>query len=316
MLWVESVDRLSLLVSDILSGKEPIVEEELLLSAFKGYLSSSLCEYTEGASEAYSRRLVWAFNNDYILTIGTGINPTITHLTKELSETSPMPFPDSIEQSNWSFLSEANAWSRNEDLTDEELLEFLQNLSNEAGEKPNLILPLEWKLDSIEDYEEYKDDPDMEDYYTFYKLGKLLSDENSLEILNSILPWGSIEIVEESDYMSYYSQAEKFERFINFLQETGKWIVILDEHCAACSRGSVEDAISYNPELKDAPVFMTWGQNSNISHLPDGTFWAEVYINEEADEKFIKQHARTFGLDVGDWEDGKFEPYGSVTFGS
>jgi hypothetical protein len=49
--------------------------------------------------------------------------------------------------------------------------------------------------------------------------------------------------------------------------------------------------------------------------MPDGTFWAEVYTNEEADEKFIKQNARTFGLDVGEWEEGKFEHYGSVSFG-
>jgi hypothetical protein len=311
--WRESVAKLERTLEDLKAGKQPLISPQLTLEAFLGYLDSDLCKSTEGSYDAYSRRFAWVFDNGYILTVGTGINPTISHLEQEFNENSPMPFGENVIPENWNFDPYANGWERKEALTSEDLIDFLANLAIEAGDQPTFIIPLLWKLDDIESYEDLIDD-DYPDYETFYKLGSILNDEESLNLIAGIFGWG-IEITDEGEYMPYYCQAEKFNRFTTFLENTNKWIVVIDEHCAACSRGSTDEIISHNPELKDAPVFMTWGQNSDWSHKPNGTFWAEVYINDEAkDEKFIRDNARAFGLDVDAWA-GEEEFSGSVIFG-
>lgn len=315
MSWVEAVDRTEAAVKEIVAGKKPVLPLPVLVEALTGWLDSDLCEYTEGSYEALARRVVWKFSNEYIVTIGTDITITISHLSEEFTDASPMPFPESIEPSNWTFNARANGWERSENLTTEELIEFLQNLADEAGEQPEMLLPLEYKFEDVESLEDMAENYDDNDTWAaMAKLAKIFNDDEELAVLQSLSPW-NIELIGEEDFMSYYCDWYKFSRFVGFLQDTGKWIVVLDEHCAACSRGSVESEVSANPALKDAPVFMTWGQNSQGAYLPNGTMWAEVYMNEEEDERFIKRHARKFGLDVGEWEGDKFEAEGSVTFG-
>lgn len=312
MSWTESVSIVDQAVKEMVAGKKPKVKLSTVTEALTGWTETDLCEYTEGAYEALARRVVWVFESGYTITIGTDITTTISHIDEELTEESPMPFPESIEESNWSFNPSANAWQRSENLTTEELIEFLDNIANEVGETPKLVLPLEYKFE--QDFEDMAEYDDAGTWEAMGKLALIFSEPESLKALQSIVPW-ELELTDEEGYLPYYCDWSKFSRFTNFLEETGKWMVILDEHCAACSSGSRSAEISANPALKDAPVFMTWGQNSQGAYMPDGTMWAEVYVDEAEDERFLKRNARTFGLNIGEWEGEAFEASGNVTFG-
>lgn len=50
--------------------------------------------------------------------------------------------------------------------------------------------------------------------------------------------------------------------------------------------------------MVDAPEFLTWGQNSQGSYLPDGSICVEVYVDEFKDEKYLAELANKYGFNV------------------
>lgn len=313
MEWYESVDKLEQTVKEIAAGNSPKLKLVSVLEALTGWINTEMCEYTEGAYEALGRRVVWVFPNEYTLTLGTDITLLISHVNKEL-EASPLPFPESMDEAMWDFNPSANGWSRKENLEFANIIEFVGNISEEVGGLPKLAVCLNWRLENASGEADYLDEDDYLGQ-ALVKLANITEDEDMMKALQSLLPW-ELEIAEETDYLSYYCDYSRFERFTSFLEETGKWMVILDEHCAACASGTRKSLVSENSALKDAPQFLTWGQNSQGTYMPDGTFWAEVYVEEEEDERFLKRNARKFGIELGEWEGDKFEYEGAVTFGN
>ena len=78
MEWKQAVDLLASKVNaKTQSEKMQNLDSPVILNALTGWLDTTITEYTEGASQAFGRRVVFLFNNDYTLTIGTGITPTI-----------------------------------------------------------------------------------------------------------------------------------------------------------------------------------------------------------------------------------------------
>lgn len=280
------------------------------LTALTGWLESSITEYTEGASEAFSRRIAFLFNNDYILTIGTGITPTIARLSEEIPATFPLPF-ESMLPENWEYFYGVNGWRRKENLSNEDLANFLVMLSEETGENPTLILPFEWKMEILEEDPWW--DEDDEDYPTWVTLLSLFTEENRQQTADAM--GLSFIVCDDTEYMSDYCDYSRFVRFTDALEEKG-WFVNLDEHCAACSSGTRKWWRESNPENAEAPEFLTWGQNTQSSHLPDGTFWAEVYCDDPEHETFLRKLADEYGLQLDqEVTDEDYEPVGSVTFG-
>jgi hypothetical protein len=310
MEWKQAVDLLASKVNaKTQSEKMQNLDSPVILNALTGWLDTTITEYTEGASQAFGRRVVFLFNNDYTLTIGTGITPTIAHLNEEIPYDFPLPFESMLEE-NWDYSYRINGWSRKEKLSHEDLANFLLMLSEETGEDPTLILPFEWKLEILEEDPWW--DEDDEDYPTWIKLLELFTDENKQKTADTI--GLSFIVCDDTEYMSEYCEYSRFERLTEKLEEEG-WFVNLDEHCAACSSGTRKWWQEENAENPYAPEFMTWGQNTQTSHLPDGTFWTEVYMDDEEHEKSLKKLAADFGLDVGAWQEGEFEAEGSVIFG-
>lgn len=278
--------------------------------ALTGWLESPLTEYTEGSYEGVSRRVVWAFPDDWMLTLGSNILPTLTRLNHELRDNDK---PSNIAFKNWVFKHEANGWHSVNHLEASDILSVIQELSNAHG-VPKVYLPWEHYLqnavDEGEDFYSYweNDEEKTKLYKTFYDFSIMF---NSGKISN-VFPW-EVEIVQDEDFISEYSNYNKFQRLVSALEDTGKWLVIIDEHCAACASGTRKFFVESHPELSEAPEFLTWGQNSQDSWLPDGSFWAEVWIDKWEDEKFVKTLANTFGFDfvVPQSQD---EAEGAITF--
>lgn len=313
MEWNEAVERLAKRVNAIKSDEElPPVELAISLNAITGWLNTSVTEYTEGSYEAMGRRIAFLYPNNYTLTLGRDINPTIAHLEEEVKYGSELPFESMLEE-NWVHDYKSNGWTRNAELTLEELEQFVSLLAQEAGE-PTLILPFEQKLYMIEEDPWWdEDDESYEDYNTFAKLIELFTEENRQA---AAFAMGiSLVICDDADYMSDYCEFNRFLRMTEALEEKG-WFVNLDEHCAACSSGTRKYWYEENPDKPDAPEFMTWGQNSQNAYLPNGSIWAEVYVYDEKHEYELRKLADEFGVVTDmDVDDEGYEPTGSVIFG-
>lgn len=311
MEWVKAVDKLSKKVlAKKQSQKLVPVEFSTTLTAITGWLDTSITEYTEGSHEAMGRRIVFLYPNNYTLTLGTDIFPTISHLEEEVKVDTPLPF-ESMLPENWEYLYKSNGWERSKHLTIEELEQFIILLTEEVGD-PTLILPLEQKLYMLED-EPWWDDDD-EDHNTFAKLLTLFTEDNRQTTADAM--GLSFIICDDSEYMPEYCEFQRFLRMASALEEEHGWYVNLDEHCAACSSGTREWWYKDNPEKSDAPEFMTWGQNSQGAYLPNGTMWAEVYVENPEEENFLRKLADEYGIVTdADIDDEDYEPTGSVMFG-
>lgn len=311
MEWNEAVEKLTKRANAIKSDDslEP-VDLAVSLNAITGWLNTSVTEYTEGSYEAMGRRIAFLYPNNYTLTIGTDIKPTIAHLEDEVKYDAPLPFESMLEE-NWLHNYKVNGWERKEDLTLEELEHFVLLLAAEVGE-PTLILPLEQRLYMIEDEPWW--DEDDEDYNTFAKLLELFAEENREATANAM--GISFIVCDDSDYMSDYCEWRRFQRMAAALEDEHGWFVNLDEHCAACSSGTRKYWIEEHPDTPDAPELMTWGQNSQSAYLPNGTMWAEVYMDNEEHENFLRKIAAEYGIVTdADIDEEGYEPTGSVMFG-
>ena len=308
MEWKQAVDAVYSEVKSSKSDNLQYLDSQIILMALTGWLNTTLTAHTDGAGEAFSRRVVFLFNNDYTLTLGTGIRPTIARLSEEITGDLPIPFNGMLTGS-WDYSRAVNGWRRSEDLSNEDLEKLLHMLGEETGESPTLILPIESKLEIL-DEEPWWDEDD--DYYPTWIRFLELFNEGNLQKTVDTLDLDTI-VCDDTEYMSEFCDYSRFLRLTDKLEEDG-WFVNLDSHCAACSHGDREWWEKSNPDKTSAPTFQTNGQNSDISHLPDGTFWAILYDVEE--ERFLKKLAHDFGLDVGPWQEGEFIEEGELYFGS
>lgn len=313
-IWVESFNKfkeyINLPQSKKVNSSLPAAD---FVEGLTGWLHTEITEYTEGSSEGVSRRAVWVFDDRWILTLGTDINLTIAGLHDKVDDSLISGLFDSLDDSEWVYNYNVNGWGYTEPLEYENLIWLIEEMSKILG-TPKLFLPWEYRIDNAvdegEDFYSYwdEDDEKHELYKSFYELMVLLSEGK----IDKVSPW-NIVLVGEDDCMSDYCVYSRFFEVVDELQKSGEWLVIIDEHCAACSRGSRESEIANNPNLKDAPEFMTWGQNSQHSYLPDGQMWAEVMLDDYVwGLKLIRiANKHGFNMDVPQNED---DYAGAVTF--
>lgn len=270
-----------------------------VVEAVTGWFGTYLTEYTEGSSEGAARRTVWLYDNGWMLVIGDGMYPLITHLTDELNTSSQIPIK--VTKSQWVFEKSTNGWEWwQHNASPEEILALINALSKKFGE-PKLLLPLGYKMNQVEDESEkeyleyFHRDTDA------YKLSKafyhLLTFINKGEFAK-ISPW-EVMVIGEDDYMPYHCDYNRFFRMTDELVDKD-WLVIIDEHCAACASGTRQVEKEQNPKLKHAPEFLTWGQNSQTSWMPDGKIFFQQWLDDEDEIKQLIEISSKHGLDIDD----------------
>lgn len=310
--WAENLDKVK-------SGTATKVE---FVDAITHWLGTEIAENTEGMYEAISRRVVWVFPDNYALAVGTNFNPVFYHLSEELSASSILPLPQSM-QNDWHFYPKTNGWgniaSGGSFPSAERILSLVELFAKTHGE-PKVLLPwgygwTESVVDQDEDYYNwYADDlaeGEVNIRETMFHLATAVVDGT----LSKASPWEFIATDDEEDGLSYYSDFSKFQRFIARVSEEKLAILDLDQHCAACSNGTYEYAVKDDPELEGKEIFRTWGQNSENMWLGDGSIYVDAYMDNGEVEKQLKIVAEEEGLDM-DLEDEEWEPSGSFYYES
>jgi hypothetical protein len=298
--WAENLDKVK-------AGTATRVE---FVDAITHWLGTQIAESTEGMYEAVSRRVVWIFPDNYALAVGTNFNPVFYHLTEELTEISSSPLPQGL-QKGWHFYSKSNGWGKIDNggvfPTAESILNLVELFTKTHGE-PRVILP--WGYiwtDSIveqsdeDDWNTDEDQPEEEDIQeTMFHLATATTDGS----LIGTSPW-ELEVTDEVEGLSYYSDFSKFQRFIKKISESKLAILDLDQHCAGCTPGTYENAVKDDPELEGKAIFRTWGQNSENMWLGDGSICVEAWIDDAEIEKQLMRVAEEVGLvkriDVENW---------------
>jgi hypothetical protein len=290
--WKQAVEYLSSAVETPQSNWRNL-DYPVVLNALTGWLNSSITEVkgvAESAYEASRRRVVFLFNNDYTLTLGTGITPTIARMSKQVTGDQPLPFEGMLAE-NWDYVRAVNGWRRRENLSNEDLDNFLLRLSEEVGEFPTLILPLICILDNLEENLKYasaiealgpagndkkKQDEDNESWIRFLNL---FSEEKMQKTIDTL----GLDLILCDDY-EYMSEHCDYSRFLNLL-------------------GNLDGGERIH---KSIDSFFDSG------HLPDGTFFCAVYDLDPEEEILFNKLASECGLNAGPWQEGKFEATGDV----
>jgi hypothetical protein len=298
------------------TGKATKVE---FVDAITHWMGTEVAASTEGMGEAVSRRAVWLFPDGYALAVGANFDPVFYHLSKELPVGSMIPLPQSRKK-NWLFASRINGWTYSgvggRFPKAAETLALVDLFSANHGE-PKLLLPwaFHWVESITEQGEDYYDWDESEDGVNKRKIMSSLATAIEDGSVAEACPWEFL-LGSEEDGISHHSDFSKFQRFIEKVEEAKIAILDLDQHCAACSNGTYEDAVASDPELAGKEVFLTWGQNSEGKWLGDGSVYMESgYIDNPEFERQLKQLAQDEGLDMG-LDDKNWEPSGSFAFES
>lgn len=303
-------------IAKVKSGEASKVE---FVDAVTYWLSTDIAESTEGMGEAISRRVVWLFPDDYALAVGANFSPAFYHLSKILPTDSRIPLPQS-KSKNWTFSRQTNGWTDSSLPAGcpkpEDIVALVDVFSASHGE-PKLLLPwayhwAEGITDQEEEfYEDYADEGEENIRETMFELATAVVDET----LSEASPW-ECAIGGEDEGLSFHSDFAKFQRFIDRVSDEKIAILDIDQHCAACSNGTYEDAVAGDPELEGKEVFRTWGQNSEWNWRGDGSVYMESgYIDNPEFEKKLKQVAEKEGLDMG-LKDKDWQPTGNFSYES
>ena len=292
MEWKQAVDYLSSEV-EAFQGNWDNVDFPLVLNAITGWLNSSITAdkgMAESAYEAFSRRVVFLFNNVYTLTLGTGITPTIARLSEQVTGDQPLPFEGMLKQ-NWEHSRAVNGWRRNENLSNEDLDNFLLTLSEEIGETPALILPLKSEIEELPFLKEDHLDPLKipKDYPTWIRFLNLFTEEKMQKTMDTL---GMYVIVCDND--EYISA-----------------------HCDHSRLLSLQSELYWDESSDLSQAKRDWLEAfDEMNYLPDGTLSAVVYDLDADEERSLRKLASEFGLDAGPWQEGKFVARGDVWFHS
>lgn len=280
--------------------------KEEFIHAVTGWLTTELAEYTEGSYEAISRRVIWLFDEKWAIVYGSYFPLTVTHMDEEVtSETTPP-----IELPGWSYRKHANGWQHhleNSDISEKDILHLIDALSKILGE-PKLVLP--WGYcwadniaeEELDEYLEWGAEGSEELRTAMHALATSVGEPGSLA---EVSPW-ELEKTDEAEWMPEFCDWSRFQRVTSAIEERKLMILNLDEHCAACGSNVYEWAVKDDPEMEGKRIFLTWGQNSQGTYLGDGSIYLEVYLDDEGDERAVKQIAADEGLDdqinEEDWE--------------
>lgn len=309
--WAEHVDRF------VAGGQE---DKTVTAAALTGWLGTPITDYTEGMWEAVCRRTSWLFPDGWVFNVGTGFMPSLTHLTDKLDKDTTFPMPDFFNKEGWSFQPHINGWCWEEAegtiLNATTLANLVDTFTVILGE-PKIVLPWYYSFgESLyeqgeEHYEMFADDyENVNPHQKFFEMMEIL--KPIIDNGGEGLPWEVI-FDSETSGLSKHSDFNKFLLLVEKIEEGNIMIVDLDQHCAGCSSGVTEWAVKNNPALEGKPVFRTWGQNSQMSWLGDGTVWLEdVYVDDSAVEKRIKFLAEEVGIHTGIYEDD-WEPSGEFS---
>lgn len=307
--WAQNIEKVK-------SGEASKVE---FVHAITHWLTTEIADSTEGMGEAISRRVVWLFPDDYAVAVGANFSPAFYHLSKKLSKDSRIPLPQS-KSKNWRFSRQTNGWTYsalgNGCPKPEDTVALVDMFTAMHGE-PTLLLPwayhwAEGITDQGEDFYDWNADEDEENIReVMFELATAVVDE----VVAEASPWECV-LGGEDEGLSYHSDFSKFQRFIDRVSNEKIAILDIDQHCAACSSGTYEDAVASDPELEGKEVFRTWGQNSEGNWLGDGSVYMESgYIDNPEFEKRLKQVAEEEGLDMG-LSDRNWEPTGNLFYES
>ena len=310
--WTENLEKVK-------SGTATKVE---FVDAVTHWLGTSIAENTEGMYEAVSRRVIWVFPDNYVLAVGTNFDPTFYHLSEELTKDDVIPLPQTL-QKEWVFSNQSNGWT-NSGLnssfpTAQQILTLIDLFTSKHGE-PKIVLPWGYSwTESVVDQDE--------DYYNWCVDELAEGEENIRETMFHLVtalgegklakasPWEFVATDDEEEWLSYYSDFAKFQRFIERVSEEKLAILDLDQHCASCSNGTYEYAVKEDPELEGKEIFRTWGQNSENMWLGDGSIFVDAFMNDEEVEKQLKIVAEEEGLDMG-LDDEEWSASGSFYYES
>jgi hypothetical protein len=305
MPWIEAVDELKTL-SDAaksetalsVAGRRYIASggSERFISAIGEWFNTNIAEYCEGYAESLGRRLLWVFPNQMALVIGADIGVTLTHLTEEITDETPLP--ETCDENNWSFVKYANGWMSNKVYEDDLFLEMLTAFEAEFG-TAELVLPWERRLEQAADEDKSdfiwveEGDEAYAEYNAFYDLLTLINDGK----LQHFSKWHIIKSYED-EYMSEFSDYGRFESFTGELSDSKLVILNLEEHCAACSSGTYKDAVASDPEMEGKFVFLTWSQHSQGYVNPAGAINIDSYIDDEDVAAQVEAVALKHGVPV------------------
>jgi hypothetical protein len=288
--WKQAVEYLSSAVEAPESNWRNL-EYPVVLNALTGWLNSSLTEgYSESAYEAFSKRVVFLFNNDYTLTLGTGITPTIARLSKEITRDQSLPFEGMLAES-WDYVRAVNGWRRRENLSNEDLDNFLITIAEEVGEFPTLVLPLK---SEIEELPYLKEDnhgllKSSKDYPTWIRFLDLFTEEKMQKTIDTL--GLSLIVCDNDEYVS--------------------------EHCDKSRLLSLKSKLYWDESSDLSLAKRDWLEAfDEMNYLPDGTLSAVVYDLDTDEERSLRKLASEFGLDAGPWQEGKFVAEGDVWFHS
>lgn len=267
------------------------------------------CEHSDWA---LGLRIVFHFDNDWMLVLPTDTPAVITHLNDEIKKDNPMfeeIMDDMFDRGEWEYQRAVNGWTRSRYLVFEDpkpgLYALLKKLETMWG-KPKLVLPfLEYVELTKDDAEYFTEEADKkkekgEDVDSVYKIVRLLVTIANNEI-EPYLPWET-ELTFGSDYIPEYSAAGRLFRLGSDLEDAG-WFVNFDEHCGACAAPMFKDFEEQNPG-KPYHTFMTWGQSAGEEWFPDGSVEVNVFLTEEAAEAIVPFLVKNGFLDERDVEDG------------
>lgn len=298
----------------LLPGGEPVE----WLKAMEYVLKSDYFGNTWTVERGSSRRIVLSFPGDVCFSWcgdsdGEEISLLQVWYNKENTNTGEVSPP--VGDGEWN--EETGTW----DMTvDPVLMSFVVDDAVEKFGKPTLLLPwagfmyeegAEMILEKlaqdvpfidavgqlpVREAEELREVLESSDYMSFVDVVFAAMQRNGI-----VLPkgWGDnpVQVGEGNDWLPLVSPNVRFQKFVAFIEEKPDWIVVWDECCAACSRGSVEWIAKNKGIPEDSPSIILWGQNSQYSYASSGLMSLLIYVRGGQEEEVVLDGIRTFGLE-------------------
>jgi hypothetical protein len=298
-------------IAHMLTGKASQAE---FIETLVGWMFSDAAMNTDGMYEASTRRVLWKFENNLALVIGTSFPLTLVHLDEEVTDSTPSRFLPTYLAKQWKRRAHANGWvlDKEQPAPDYsalptppdygEIQEWIELLST-LFDTPELIIPWDYPwyhapLDYGEEfYEDYADDLE-EGQLDGRKMLVYLASSIEAGTLQAVSPW-SINMVDGWEGLPYHCDLSRYLRVIQAIEESKLMIVDIDQHCAGCASGVYEQAIEQDPELEGKSIFRTFGQNSEYMFLGDGAIFIEATLPVDAPEKELKELFEREGLYMG-----------------
>jgi hypothetical protein len=308
--WGDAIRQLHKVITSEDLNEKSAIHTETVVYALTGWVDTDVADSESNSHQAIGNRATWIFTGGYTLTVGAGIPLTIAHLSDEMNADS-FPKLKNVDPKNWSFNKGANGWSRKKPLPFIHLAGAIEILHEEFGQTA-LILPIESWFETLDD-EMWLDDDLDDDLEAFWLLLSILNDEKLFETLQEGLGY-RIAVTGADDFFPEHSDYKRFWSLVEELDERDEWFVNVLECCSECAAEASAKNRKANPGRKEIYEFLTMGQGQN-TYNPDGTVGIQAWVTPGEGERQLKQLARDYGFDLGEWEGAAFEEEGEVWFG-